>query len=253
MSVIISSPVADSKLLQATQELVQATQSAGGSARVLGGIAVALRCPSARDPSLLARSYSDVDLVVDKKSGPLLSRTLERLEYEPEKRFNALHGHSRMMFHHADGTHVDVFVEEFAMCHKLDLSSRLGIHEITLPLADLLLTKLQVAELNEKDVTDAAALFLDHDLSEDESGVNVEYITGILGRDWGWWRTVSQNLAGLPGHVAKRLPEAAAATVTARIDQLQVAVEHAPKSLRWKARAKAGDRIPWREDPEESH
>ena len=253
MSEITCSPVVDHDSLHATRELVRATASAGGSARVLGGIAVALRCPSARDPELLARSYSDIDLVTDKKSGPILSRTLEQLAYAPERRFNALHGHSRLMFDRADGMHVDVFVGEFVMCHRLELASRLDLHDATLPLADLLLTKLQVAELNEKDVTDAAALLLDHDLSADESGINTDYITGILSRDWGWWRTVSHNLASLPGYVIKRLPEREAEIVAARVEQLQVVIEQAPKSLRWKARAKAGDRIPWRDDPEESH
>jgi hypothetical protein len=171
----------------------------------------------------------------------------------PERRFNALHGHRRLMFDHPDGTHIDVFVEEFVMCHRLDLRSRLAFHETTVPLVDLLLTKLQVAELNEKDVTDAAALLLDHELTSDESGINMDYVTRLLSRDWGWWRTVSANLAALPDHLASRLSEPAAVTATGRAKRLLEAIELVPKSLRWKARARAGERIPWREDPEESH
>jgi hypothetical protein len=240
-------------MIEAATTLVAAARSSGATTRVLGGIGVALRCPSASDSGALTRDYSDIDLVTTRDAGPVLSRTLEGLGYAPERRFNSMHGHSRMLFDHPDGTHVDVFVDQFVMCHRLHVSSRLALHDTTLSLADLLLTKLQIAELNEKDVTDAAALLLDHDLTGDEDGINVEYITGVLCRDWGWWRTVSHNLRALPVQLTNRLPEAAASRVAARAEQLLDVIETAPKSLRWKARAKAGERIPWREQPEESH
>jgi hypothetical protein len=256
MSATTSSPVAERRreeTIGAAGQILRAAQDDGAEARVLGGVAVALRCPSARGDAPLARSYSDIDLVTGKRSARALAGTLERLGYAPHERFNAVHGHSRMMFARGDGVHVDVFVEQFVMCHRLDVGSRLGVHEETLPLADLVLTKLQVAELNEKDVTDAAALLLDHELTADERGVNVEYVTGILSRDWGWWRTVSHNLRLLPDHLRGRLPEPAAAQVAARVERLLAAIDAAPKSLKWKARAKVGERVPWREDPEESH
>jgi len=243
----------ESDPIAAAEEIVLATRANGGEVRVLGGIAVALRCPSARSPAPLARSYSDIDLAAGRKAGVVLARTLEQMEFEPERRFNAVHGHSRLQFNRADGMHVDVFVDEFVMCHRLNLSDRLAIHDTTVSLADLLLTKLQVAELNEKDVTDAAALLLDHELTADEGGINVEHVTRILGRDWGWWRTVSENLAALPDHVDGRLADPAVATIGDRLRQLTAAIADAPKSLKWKARAKAGDRYPWRDDPEESH
>lgn len=253
MSAITSSPMVDSTVRDAAEELVLATKDAGGRVRVLGGIGVALRCPSARDPEMLAREYSDIDLVTDRRSGSVLSHAMESLAYAPERRFNAMHGHNRLMFDRHDGLHVDVFVDHFVMCHRLTLTGRLDLHETTLPLADLLLTKLQVAELNAKDVTDAAALLLDHDLTADETGINVTYITDLLARDWGWWRTVSHNLEMLPAHLGGRLPEPGREIVMAQAKRLLDAIEQAPKSLRWKARAKAGDRIAWRDDPEESH
>jgi hypothetical protein len=219
---------------------------------LLGGVGVALRCPSAQSGGPLARVYSDIDLATTRRASLALATTLHELGYLGEERFNALHGHSRMMFTGRSGAHVDVFVDRFAMCHQLELTSRLAVHESTLSLADLLLTKLQVAELNEKDVTDGAALLLDHPLSEDESGINVAYVKAVLCRDWGWWRTVSDNLRELPGHLGERLAAASVSRVVERVSQLLAAVDDAPKSLRWKTRAKLGDRIPWRDLPEES-
>jgi hypothetical protein len=140
------------------------------------------------------------------------------------------------------------------MCHRLVLGPRLGLHDTTLPLADLLLTKLQVAELNAKDVTDAAALLLDHELTEDETGLNASYVADLLAADWGWWRTVTANLRALPTHLDRGALEVAATTrVEGATGRLLERIDAAPKSRRWKLRAKAGDRIAWREDPEESH
>lgn len=252
-SAITSSQMVDQTTVSAATAVVRAARDRGADVRLLGGIGVALRCQSAQADGPLVRSYSDIDLVTTREATQALSRVVEDLRFAPEPRFNSLHGRSRMMFDSSDGIHLDVFVDRFVMCHSLDLRSRLGLHSMTVSLADLLLTKLQVAELNAKDVTDAAALLLDHDLTRDEKGINVEYVTTVLCRDWGWWRTVSDNLDVLPSHVRDRLPAAAAAQVSARARELLSALEAAPKSLRWKARAKAGDRLAWRDEPEESH
>lgn len=246
-----SSRPADDLLARATA-VVTSTEANGGRARIVGGVAIALRCPSARPPGLLARDYSDLDIVTDRASAQTLSATLETNGYQPQVRFNALHGHTRLMFDNDRAGHVDVFVQDFVMCHRLPLDTRLKIHEQTVPLADLLLTKLQVARLTEKDVSDAAALLLDHRLTRDETGISVPYVTGLLGRDWGWWRTVTDNLAELSKHLPRSLPADHSAALRERIASLSEAIEQTPKTLRWRARARVGTRIPWREDPEDS-
>ena len=55
----------------------------------------------------------------------------------------------------ANGRQLDVFVGTFHMCHELDLGKRLAEHPSALDAADLLLTKLQIAEINRKDIVDA--------------------------------------------------------------------------------------------------
>jgi hypothetical protein len=246
-----SLPLAESTALAELEAMVTAATDQGAAVRGLGGVAVAMRCASARKPAPFARMYSDLDVVTDKKSSRTLTRILTERSYEPERRFNALHGHRRMHFDRpADGIHLDVFVDEFVMCHRLELTPRLAIHEQTVPLADLLLTKLQVAELNAKDVTDAAALLFDHELTPDEAGINTVYVTALLSRDWGWWRTVSHNLLAIPGHLGDSIPPDARRTVSDRVEQLVGLIDRAPKSMRWRARARAGERMPWYDEPE---
>jgi hypothetical protein len=123
----------------------------------------------------------------------------------------------------------------------------------TLSLAELLLTKLQVAELNEKDVFDTAAMFLDHEIGSGDDKIDRDYVTTVLSSDWGWWRTVSHNLQAIPGHLhGLPLSEQQVNEVTERATELVAVVARAPKSVRWRMRAKVGDRAVWREEPEES-
>jgi hypothetical protein len=224
----------------------------GATARALGGVAIALRCPSAQPPGPLSRSYGDLDLVVDRSSASAVSGIVEAAGFAPEKRFNAAHGRTRMLFINAEERHLDLFVESFAMCHTLELRRRLTIDEQTLPLADLLLTKLQIARLTHKDVIDTSALLLDQPLVDSDEGLNVDYISGLLAQDWGWWRTVTENLGALRRELpGLGLDPADASVVEGNLIELLDAVEGRSKSLRWRTRARVGDRLPWRDEPEE--
>jgi hypothetical protein len=237
--------------IERAEGLIAGASGAGITARALGGIAVAIRCPSAR-VAPLKRAYHDLDIATTRSDSQALEEFLVTEDFQPNERFNALHGRSRMIFTAADGLHLDVLIGEFAMCHRLDLSKRLGVDSRTLGLADLLLTKLQIAELNRKDTQDLAALLLDHPLTEDEEGINAGYVADLLARDWGWWRTVTANFGLFEHHMPSLgIPEPGAATILQRLDQLRQGVEARKKSFAWRSRAKLGDRMPWRAEPEE--
>jgi hypothetical protein len=241
------------RMMQEARNLILALDEEGVTARLLGGLAVALRCPAASPPSPLARTYSDFDIAVSKDGRRKLGEVLVGLEFQAAERFNTINGHVRQLYASPSGVELDVFIERFKMCHEIDLGSRLEVDECTLPLADLMLTKLQVAELTDKDIRDYAALVLDHELREsDDHGINVARLTDVTGKDWGWWKTVTDNLTKVLTH-SERLGLSAPAEV--RVDtttrELLDRFEEAPKSLRWRSRAKLGDRIAWRDDPEE--
>ena len=211
-----------------------------------------MRCPSARAPGKLARGFSDFDVAIKSGDQKRTTSAMAAFDLVPAQRFNAVHGASRLLFERSDGLHADVFVGRFELCHTLPLSQRLSLDDTTLPLADLLLTKLQVARLTRKDVSDAAALLLDHELTDDDRGVNVRYIADLLAADWGWWRTVTENL----GRVQTSLDDlplngADRQVIEGRLAEIQSRVDAAPKGARWRVRARVGDRRPWRQEPEE--
>ena len=216
--------------------------------RLLGGIAVALRSPSAsREP--LRRSYKDIDCITRAHHRQSVTRLFEAAGYVPNVQFNTLHAPDRLIFGGPQrGWTLDVFVDAVAMCHRLELAHRLTLDRDTLTIADLLLLKLQAVERSERDCKDVLALLIDHPIAPD--GIDGEYIAGLLASDWGWWRTATgtldwverfrQALSGLDTTVAG-----------ARIAELRSLIDAAPKTRRWKLRARVGERVRWYDEPDE--
>jgi hypothetical protein len=221
--------------------------------RVLGGVAIQLHSAAGVHPGLV-RPYRDIDLVTTRKHGRATARLLQDLGYQPNERFNAMNGSTRLVFYDLEHERqVDVFVGEFRMCHEIPIADRLDLDSETVPLAELLLTKLQIVHLNDKDLSDIWALVHEHDVAEhDDDTVNSAYIARLLASDWGLWRTSRQTIET----ARERLPDAqVAAEDRARLDdrlgRLWERVEGEPKGLRWRSRAKLGDRSQWYEEPEE--
>jgi hypothetical protein len=221
--------------------------------RTIGGVAVGLHAPSGVPPALV-RSYRDIDLVTTKKGGPAALKLLVDMGYEPNARFNSLNSATRLVVYDmVNGRQIDVFVGSFRMCHSIPITDRLALDSRTIPLAELLLTKLQIVKLNEKDLKDIFAIVVEHDVSDhDADTINGEYIAELLAGDWGLWRTsrgtIETSRARLP---ESGLDPAQQQLVDERLTALWQRVEARSKSMRWKARARVGDRTKWYDEPEE--
>lgn len=233
--------------------LIARIDAMGATARTLGGVAVVLRCASAQEPSPFARRPEDVDLATRRRDVKAVSTAIVEAGFAPDAQFNTQGGGRRMRFLSAEDDHVDVFVDAFEMCHRLDLSERLQLDAATIPLADLLLTKLQVARMTEKDLSDIACLLADHELTSDDGGLNVDYIGDLLARDWGWWRTVQENVELVGSRLDRwEVSDETCGRIRSRLAELARAIDERPKSRRWRMRARLGERMPWREEPEEA-
>lgn len=242
------SPIAE--ISEEALRIVDTANAEGLPLRLLGGLAIYFQCPSVRSHELLQRRYNDMDFVTLSKSGAKTKVLFNTLGYTANKTFNALHGHQRLLFW--DEQHkrqVDIFIDRMQMCHNLDFRSRLHVDQRTVSISDLLLTKLQIVEINEKDIFDIIALFHDHDVMGNDQGVNADYIAGLTANDWGWYKTLEVNLQKTR---AFALEHHFPASVTERVDALLAAMDARPKSLGWKARAVIGERVRWYELPEEA-
>src|SRR5918998_1311361 len=221
--------------------------------RLLGGVAIKLRAKDGLNPAF-ERDYADLDWITPKGTSRAAQRFFEGLGYEPHVRFNSMYGQERLLFFDRQhGRQVDVLVGTFRMSHEIRLGKRLDMEPVTIPLAELLLTKLQIIELNEKDVRDALALLHDHPVADvDGDSVNCGHIAGLCAADWGLWRTFTANLSAPGGHLERYdLPEEGRQRIADRIQELLERIDREPKSFGWKMRSKIGDRKRWYNLPEE--
>jgi hypothetical protein len=219
---------------------------------LLGGVAVRLRAPEV--PAALDREYKDLDFAVPRGTSGVAGKLLADAGYEPHIVFNAMNSKERMLFHdNQNGRQVDVFVGAFRMCHAIPLSERLKPGERTVPLAELLLTKLQIIELNEKDIRDTVLLLHGHEVADhDDDAVNGARIAELCAGDWGLWRTITRNLERSASHVDDyALAEDRKSQIKDRLSRLLSHIEAAPKSRGWRMRDRIGERKRWYDLPEE--
>jgi hypothetical protein len=182
-----------------------------------------------------------------------MNKLMTELGYEPNKSFNAIHGDQRLYYLDlANERHVDVFVDTFSMCHTLRLNNRISLISATLTPSDLLITKLQVVELNRKDLLDLLALLHDHHVERGRSdSIDAAYLERLWAGDWPLWRTCGDTMAKVRESIASLLNGDAAARVIRSLEALEDVHTAGRHSVLWQIRAKVGRRIRWYELPED--
>jgi len=221
--------------------------------RLIGALAFRTHCPQfGYLQDQLGRKFTDFDFAAYPRFTKDILRVISALGYEEDKQVTQLFGDRRMLFHDpAFDRHIDVFYNELDFCHKINFVGRLEVETETLPLAELLLEKLQIYQINEKDLIDSIMLLREHPIGmSDQETINIKVITNTLSSDWGFWRTVTGNLKLLHEmvehyHGSASLTDEDRQVVHGRIEELEQLIEAAPKSLRWKARAAVGEKVRW--------
>jgi len=247
--------------------IVDLADRQGLQVRLMGGMAVRAHAPDWTHRT--RRTEVDLDFATRGKDRAAFFQLLEREGYTPDRRHNALFGGTQGYFVDEPRRRpVDVLMDRLVMCHRLDFGDRLKASRPTLPLADLLLSKLQVVKINRKDVLDTLVLLAEHPLAQDDGDVDSDHGLGAISlprimsftsNDWGWWRTVTGNLDVLTQFLASEFTEADLEVgsrpvrfdIRAQVAALRAAIDAAPKSTRWRIRAKVGERTKWYDEPEE--
>lgn len=239
------------------ERIIGAADQVGIVIRVLGSIAVALHCPDAA--ALLprfARTYADIDFVSEKRQAKALTALMATLAYGNDRDVFANSEGRRSIFDDPQRRiHCDVFYDRLEFCHVIPLVGRLEADRPTIPLAELLLSKLQIVKINEKDVVDAILLLLDHPLGAGDSGViDQDRIAALCAADWGLWRTITLNLDKVATLAASyaQLDEPRRQVVAAAVAALTERLDREPKTLAWRMRARVGDRRQWWTDVDEA-
>ena len=253
--------------------LVEKAQSRGVHLRILGSLGAYVRSLNNGHADVFRSLerfgggkplFTDLDLMGYNKQKGDITKFLRDLNFKPDPLVNAMFGNKRMVFYHPDNKyHVDVFLNKLEFSHIVDFgdkpgSGRLELDYPTISATDIVLEKLQIHEINRKDLIDLIALFLVHDVQEqfNKNVVDGGHIGKMLSGDWGFWYDATANLGKLKPLVDDflregRITAAQSQTVMERVEKLFNLINKTPKSKAWEKRAKTGTDKRWYTEVEE--
>lgn len=242
--------------VEEAERIVCAAQAEGVLLRLVGALGFRTHCPKfAYMQEKLGRSFTDIDFASYGKQSSKISNLFVMLGYEEDFMVSRLFGKNRLLFHDRQNKrHCDVFLDGLQFCHDIPFQNRLEADQPTVPLAELLLEKMQIVKLAEKDVIDTIMLLREHQVGNcDKETVNASQIATLCARDWGLWKTVTTNLERVEGFAFSKdqLSDEDKGDVSIKIRNLLKRIDDEPKKTGWKMRARIGEKAKWYRDVEE--
>ncbi|HEX9617383.1 MAG TPA: hypothetical protein VGA03_08190 [Anaerolineales bacterium] len=238
------------------RRILTASDEAGLSLRVIGSLAFQMHCPQFGFlQAAMGRAYTDIDFAAYKKQSKEIKALMAGLGYVEDREVSIVSEGDRSIFNHQNSDlHVDVFFDKLDFSHLISWNGRLESDNPTIPLAELLLEKMQIVKINEKDVIDTIMLLLEHPLGDrDDEVINLARVAELCAKDWGLWRTTTMNLDKV-SQLAQGYEQLSAeqkAQVTAQVNSILERIEAEPKTMAWRLRARVGDRVKWYKDVDE--
>jgi hypothetical protein len=246
----------DKEFIVYANNIVAEAQKQGAIVRLLGAVAFNIHCPTyGYFQQEAERHFTDLDFAAYFNHHDAIRKAFLKLGFEEDREVAVVYARQRLIFN-MPGTelHVDIFFDKLDFCHPIPWAGRLEVDSPTIPLAELLLEKMQIVQINPKDIIDTVMLLREHPLdNSDHDTINVKRIAGMCAKDWGLCRTVTMNLKKT-GEISKGytwLVDDDRAVVVARIEQLHKMIDAEPKPTAWKIRDKIGDRVKWYKDVQE--
>lgn len=239
-----------------TLRIVDASKTAGIGLRLLGAVAFSIHCGKfGHLQQLLGRAFTDIDLASYSRCRGDIVKLMTSLGYQEDFMISRLYGSRRMLFHDQEkDRHCDVFLDRLEFSHDIPFEGRLEVDYPTVPLAELLLEKMQIVKLNEKDVIDTIMLLREHEVGDgDDETINARRISALCAQEWGLWRTVTGNLGRIVDLFSqyKQLTEEDFADIGRKVSALLKEIENEPKTLSWRLRSRVGERRKWYRDVDE--
>ncbi len=240
------------------KRIITTSEEHGVTLRVIGSLAFQMHCPKyGYLQSALGRAYTDIDFAGYRREANSVKEMMENLGYEEIKEVSIVSEGDRAIFHQLIGAlHVDVFYDKLDFSHIISWNDRLEVDCPTIPLAELVLEKMQIFEINEKDIIDTIMLLLEHPIGDnDDEVINIDRIAKLLSNDWGLWRTTTMNLEKVKQMAGQysQLSADEQARVIQQVEGSLQRINDEPKSRGWKLRARVGDRVKWYKDVDEVH
>ena len=257
MTTLSAPSTAAASFVEEATKIVDAAKEKRIALRIMGATAVRIHCPNfSHLHDALQREITDIDFVGYGKQNGNVLKLLDALGYISDKRMRMFQFMGRYLFENPKNKrHIDVFFDKLEFCHTIDFKARLELDYPTISLSDILLQKMQIVQINEKDIKDTIVMLREHEIgTEDKEMINSDYISDLLSKDWGFWYTVTTNL----GKVRAFLPEYQElspedrSNISSKIDKLSELIGEHEKSFGWKMRAKTGTRQRWYREVDET-
>jgi hypothetical protein len=238
------------------ERILQASENAGLLLRVIGSLAFQMHCPKyGYLQAAMGRAYTDIDFAAYRKQTREIKTLMAGLGYVENKEVAILSEGNRSIFENTStGLHVDVFFDKLDFCHMVSWDGRLEVDSPTIPLSEMVLEKMQIVRINEKDVIDTIMLLLEHPLGDsDHEMINIGRIAELCAKDWGLWRTTTMNMEKVSALAAgyEQLGDEQKAQIVSQIKMALDRIEAEPKSMSWRIRSRVGDRVKWYKDVDE--
>ena len=252
------------------REIVAEADEIGLTLRAVGSAGIRLHCLApGRLMNRLGRPARNIDLVVPHKQRQDMQLYLESRGYLTDHDLLVATVGTRYRFTHPErGTEIDVFVDRLSFCHTIEVRSRLRRHPVTLPVEELVLSKLQFIEMTTTDVMDVGVMLATHRVRQsdadaplagtgpfDPEAIDGNYIARLLARDWGFHHTVTRNLRRIADATGPKraldLGREPNAWIADGVRRLLEVIDAEPKNLGWRIRDKIGERLRWWQDVDE--
>ena len=265
--------MSDDEFLKESIGIVEKAQSHGVCLRILGSLAAYIRACDAGHGDLfksLGRFgegmplFTDLDLAAYGKQRGAIDKIFRELAYQPDTLVNGMFGHKRLIYYHPQRKfHVDIFINKLEFSHDVEFGEkpgegRLEVDYPTISPADIVLEKLQIHQINRKDLIDLITLFFVHDVQGQfgKQAIDGAYIGKILSGEWGFWYDATTNLEKVRALLQTlekegKLSPSQIQIVVQRMEKLLDYVNNTPKERNWEKRAKTGTKKAWYREVEE--
>jgi hypothetical protein len=240
------------------KKIIKASDSAGVLLRVIGSLAFQIHCPNfGYLQQVMGRAYTDIDFAAYSKQTKEVKELLATMGYRENREVFIVSEGERAIFDKPEiGMHIDVFYEKLNFCHMIRWTGRLEVDNPSIPLAEMLLEKMQIVQINEKDIIDTIMLLLEHPLGDiDKETINIKRISELCSVDWGLWRTTTMNLNKVRqlAQGYEQLTSEQKEKINSQVETAMTRLDQAPKTMAWQLRARVGDRVKWYNDVDEVH
>jgi hypothetical protein len=238
------------------RRILKASDEAGVLLRVIGSLAFQMHCPKyGYLQQAMGRAYTDIDFAAYGMQTRAIQELMAKMGYVDNQEVFIVSGGTRSIFDRSEiGLHIDIFYEKLDFCHVIRWAGRLEVDSPSIPLAEMLLEKMQIVQINEKDVIDTIMLLLEHPLGDiDQETINIKRVAELCAADWGLWRTLTMNLnkVRLLAQGYDQLTPEQKAIIETQVSGALARIEAEPKAMAWRLRARVGDRVKWYKDVDE--